>query len=58
MRTTPQEKDEQARKRFELRRRNFSNPELSGLGGRHPGDKINLFWDVGNNTIEQNEVTT
>ena len=54
--STWQEKDEQARKRLEWRRRNFSNPELEGLGGRHPGDEINLFWDVGNYTILQNEV--
>ena len=54
---TPEETQEQYRKRKEWRLRNFSDPELMGLGGRHPGDEINLFWDVGNYTIKNNEVT-
>ena len=56
--STPEEKREQNRKRVEWRMKNFSEPGLMGLGGRHPGDEINLFWDIGNYTIEQNEVDT
>jgi arylsulfatase A len=53
---TYEETQEQYRKRTEWRLRNFSDPELMGLGGRHPGDEINLFWDIGNYTIRNNEV--
>ena len=54
---TEKERTEQVRKQVEWRMKNFANPGMPGLGGRHPGDEIYLFYDVGNYTNEQNEVT-
>ena len=53
---TKEERIEQIRKQEEWRMKNFREPSLKGLGGRHPGDEINLFYALGNYTIEQNEV--
>ena len=45
---TPEERAQQLKNQKDWRNKNYSFPDKGVFGGRHPGDEINMFYDVGN----------